>query len=262
MLAPPETFQQLRALAWAAPMLAALAVGGAALASGCFGPVVVSVLALACGVGAWLGAMAGIWVSAHGVRHNRVAVALVFVLVALPLAWLLLPALSPDRPGLLMPFMLATALGHAALLSLAACWHARQAPLSGQEAGARRLEWPGCRVDLARMHITKVDRPAGAAEQWVPPAAIGVAAVAGYHAIKAALPADALAIGGLLVANAMVAWLSLGPLGRALGQSWQLRRLERRLGRRFVSGRLDWLTRERQRFALGRWMHRAFNATP
>ena len=254
MLAPPATFAQLRALTWSAPAIVTGAVGAALWGVGLRPGSLVAPLAAGAGATAWALAMLAVWVSRFGVRHARVAVAASFFGVCIPLSVLLSAVLvTPDVQGWAPALVIAGA--QALLLSLSAVVHARRAP---GDDGARRLHWPGCDVDMRRFTWTRPEAPLPSSARWAPPTIGAALSVTTYLALRTRLPGDDLAAVGLSIGNALSAWLCLGPLGRALGRSWRLAAVERAEGRRFVSSRLDWLTRERLRSPVGRWLAARF----
>jgi hypothetical protein len=77
-----------------------------------------------------------------------------------------------------------------------------------------------------------------------------------YHLLNTLLPKQGMIILGVVIGFAMGLWLCLWLLGRALGQAWRLRQIEKRDNVRFVTDRLEWLTKERQRSVIGRWWAR------
>lgn len=249
MFQPPETFQQLRALSWAAPCMAGMGMLGALWALGL--PSLAPWAALLAALLAWALAMAAVWVSHYGVLHSLVTGGMVFATVCLPGSVLLVPAVAPVNAHGWGP-VLAVAGCQVLLLVSATVWHARRAIAP---PGTKRLHWLGCLVDREHASLSKADAPpeGGGAAVWVAPGLIGAASVGAYQLLKAALPADALVIVGLVVANALSSWLTVGPVGRAWGQSVRLRQLERIDGERFVSSRLPWLRQERLRSPIGRW---------
>ncbi len=254
MLAPPATFAQLRALTWSVPMIVTGAVGAALWGVGLRPDSLVTLLALGAGATTWALAMLAVWVSRFGVRHTLVAVASGFFGACIPLSVILSAVLvTPDVPGWAPALVIAGA--QALLLMLSAVVHARRAPAGD---GAQRLHWPECDIDMKRFTWTRPEAPLTSSARWAPPAIGAALSVVAYHALKPRLPGDDLAVVGLLIGNLLSAWLCLGPLGRALGRSWRLAAVERTEGRRFVSSRLDWLTRERLRSPIGRWLAARF----
>ena len=251
MFQPPETFSQLRALLWAAPMVCAFFVTFTVWLQG--GESSAWMVGLATALAIWLLAMAAVWVSSYGVRHSMLTAGTMFLVFCVPLSVALIPAVAPLPQHGHSPTLMAVG-GQALLLVLAALLHARRAPVA---PGEKRLTWPGCHIDVERRTIAKLDAANTAVSpRLVPPALIGAASVGLYHALKAALPAETLPVVALVVANAMSLWLTTGPIARAWGQSLQLRRLERAGDRRFTSARLPWLEQERARSPVGRLARR------
>lgn len=252
MFQPPETFSQLRALTWAAPLVCGFFVTAAAWGLGLKS--VTWGLGLLAAVSTGLLALIAVWVSTYGVRHSLVAATTVFLAFSLPLSLVLVPAVAPVAEHGWWPVALAAG-GQVLLLALSSAYQAHKARL---QPGASAVTWPDCQVNLVRRTITKADTDAERTgpERWVSPALIGAASVGLYQLLQAMLAAEAVVVVALVVANAMSVWVTTGPIARACGQSFQLRKLERADGRRFVSGRLPWLNQERQRSSLGRWMQR------
>src|SRR5690606_32930947 len=141
------------------------------------------------------------------------------------------------------------ALFQTALLVAAAGVHAHRAQVP---SGARNCTWTGCEIDLARRVVRKVPSQASVGAKAVAPVLIGACSVVLYHLLSRLFDQSQLVLLGLLVAIALAAWLSVGPLGRALGQGWRLLRLTGPGDTPFVSDQLPRLPRERQRSALGR----------
>lgn len=252
MFQPPETFAQLRALTWAAPLVCGFFVTAAAWGLGLQS--IAWGLGLIALVSTGLLALVAVWTSTYGVRHSLVAATTLFLAFSLPLSLMLVPVVAPVAEHGWWPVALAAG-SQVLLLALASAYQAYKARL---EPRASTVKWPHCHVSLVRRTITKADNDAERAERgrWVSPALIGAASVGLYQLLKATLAAEAVVVVALVVANAMSVWLTTGPIARACGQSFQLRKLERADGRRFVSGRLPWLNQERQRSPFGRWMQR------
>jgi hypothetical protein len=254
MLAPPATFAQLRALTWSAPTIVTGTIGAALWGVGLRPGCLVAPLALGAGATAWALAMLAVWVSRFGVRHTLVAVASGFFGACIPLSVTLSSVLvTPDVPGWAPALVIVGV--QALLLMLSAVVHARRAP-TGE--GARRLHWPGCDIDMKHFTWSRPEAPLPSSARCAPPAIGAALSVVAYQALRTRLPGDDLAVVGLLIGNALSAWLCLGPLGRALGRSWRLAAVERAEGRRFVYSRLDWLTRERLRSPIGHWLAARF----
>lgn len=254
MFQPPETFPQLRALLWAAPMVCTFFVTISAWMQGAQSTA--WVIGLVTAVVIWVLTMAAVWVSRYGVRHSMVTASAMFLAFCVPLSLTLVPSVAPLARHGYTP-MIATMGLQLSVLVLAAGFHARRACAT---PGLRHLAWPGCLIDLERHTIAKADRAdAAVTAQLVSPALIGAGSVGLYHALKALLPAEALPMIALVVANAISAWLTTGPIARAWGQSIQLRRIERACGGRFASARLPWLEKERARSPIGQWVRRVLS---
>lgn len=256
MFHPPETFPQLRALIWAAPMVCGLCVLGAAWAIGLRAlawPVGLAASATSCAL-----ALVAVWASAYGVRHSLVTAGVMFLLVCLPLSIALVPAVAPVIQYGWMPVVLVASL-QLLLTLVATAYHARTAVLP---AAAQVVTWSDCQINVVRGTIAKVAKVSVEQEgqtRWVSPALVGAASVGLYSGLKAWLPVESLVLLALVIANTLAGWLSAGPIARAWGQSYQLRRVEHQSGRRFVSSRLAWLEQERARSPFGRWVRRCMS---
>lgn len=254
MLQPPATFQQLRALPWSAALLVGTLWGSVSWSLGLLTGSGSLTLGLVAGVLSWLAAWSAVWLSNFGVRHNRVVATWLFLGIGLPLGWLLAPAIAPmDRHG----WGLVSVTGLAQLLVLAAgiAMHRREAVITPE---ARSLDWPGhVRIDLRAFSIAKLDAPGsgGTPKVWLPASIIGALSVVTFQVLQHWLMPDSLALLGFVVANAMAAWLTLGPIARSLAQSARLASLESGSPRRFATARLAWLARERHQTSFGRWLH-------
>lgn len=255
MLQPPETFQQLRALPWSATILIGALWAGLAWALGWRAGAAPLIIGLGAALFSGLAALAAVWASTFGVRHNRVTALWLFIGLCLPLACLLVPAVAPIASHGWLPVGVA---GLVQMLALAIGYqiHRTQAQISSD---ASRLDWPGrTRIDLRHQTIAKVDdEPAAGATQrpWLAPSVIGGLSVVAFQLLQRSLAADSVALLGLVVANALAAWLALGPVARALAQASRLAQLEMDAPRRFTTARLAWLSRERQKTGFGRWVH-------
>ncbi|HEX5371756.1 MAG TPA: hypothetical protein VFW84_03390 [Aquabacterium sp.] len=249
MLAPPDTFAQLRALAWVSPLLAAMGSGFALRAHGVEPS---SLLWNSMGGVALLAALLAhlsIWASRWGTRHQWVSVLAAFTLFVLPWSVMLTPRLQPGTPWFSIGIIVVEGL---ALLS-SALVHVR---LSRVDPHRQRLKWLDCEIDLRRHRIGQVRRPGDGSTSLVAPGVIGGLSVVAYLLIQAWLPQAGLIVLGVAISWALGLWLCLWPLGRALGQAWRLRQIERQTGQHFVSEHLDRLTRERQASIIGRWWSR------
>lgn len=253
MLTPPETFKQLRALTVSAPLLLAFGWGFMLWTHGLRpSELVMGLVGLVC-LSAVLLVQPLIWTSpwgTHMVIRTCVGAVVAFVL---PWSIMLAPMISLGSapPWALSAILVAL---HCTALVVAAVWHARQATL---QTGAKVLKWPGIDIDLRQRVIRKRWEETSLATQIASPALIGGASVILYHALKAWVPEQGMILIAVLLASGIGLWLEVGPLGRALGQAWRLRSLERQDGGRpFASDRLGWLTTERQRSPIGRWWAR------
>lgn len=255
MLQPPETFQQLRALPWSATLLLGALWGGLAWALGWRTGAAPLIVGLGAGLLSGLAALAAVWASTFGVRHNRITALWLFAGLCLPLACLLVPAAAPIESHGWMPVGVA---GLVQLLALVIGYriHSLQARVSPD---APRLDWPGyIRIDLRSHTIAKADAepsPGSMQRPWLAPAVIGGLSVGAFQLLQRELAADNMALLGLVVANALSAWLALGPVARALAQSSRLAQMEAGAPWRFTTARLAWLSRERQQTGFGRWVH-------
>lgn len=249
MLAPPDTFAQLRALAWVSPLLAAMGSGfalrahGMALTPSFWGTI--GGVALLAAVLAHL----SIWTSRWGTRHQWVSVVGAFALFVLPWSVMLTPRLQTGTPWFSIGIVVAEVL---ALLASAVI----HAHLSPTDANSQRLKWLDCEIDLRRHRIGQVSRPGDGSKAFMAPGVIGGLSVISYLLIRAWLPQEGLIALGVAISWALGLWLCLWPLGRALGQAWRLHQIERQTGQPFVSEHLDRLTRERQSSIIGRWWSR------
>jgi hypothetical protein len=215
-----------------------------------------TLLALATMVAAVLAQLA-IWISHWGTRHQWVSAIATFGLFVVPWSTMLAPLLAGGGRGVSLFITLVQALA----LCLSAVFHAKQTRPDQQ---ARRLTWSDCDIDLRKQVIRHADRPASPTGLVIAPALIGGLSVSLYQVLKSRLGQDSMLLLGVVVASGMGLWLCIWPLGRALGQAWQLSQLERELGGRFVSDRLPWLTQERRRSVVGRWWARQLtdNSSP
>jgi len=242
MLFPPDDFAKLKPLPWLAAGLVGFGVALMLHAFGLDGNTVrVGTLAAACIAGV-LSAVA-VWRSTWGTLHALVSPLAIFILFGLPWALLLAPAI----PGSASWILLLQAL----LLLLAAFAHARAAHVA---PGANTCGWTGCEVHLGKRIVRRSQAPRPGMTWAVQPAAIGACAVVLYQVISRMWAAEHLPLLGLMVANALVACLSVGPLGRSLGHGFRLQRLTGPGQMPFVTERLPQLNQERRRFAVGRWL--------
>lgn len=246
MFAPPEDFKQLRPLPWCAAFLvgfgAAMVLQTHGVAAG-WGMAGVATAAALAAFG--LGTLA-VWSSAWGTRHAIIAAIATFFLFCLPWSIMLAPLVHGPSSGALS---LAAGLLQCLVLVAASFVHARRARVAPQ---ARKLQWPGCEIDLARRVVRKTGAVAPIGGRALPPLAIGAASVVLFQSLSRMFDGREMVVLALVVANAIAAWLCTGPLGRALGQGWRLHRIALAGGGPFVSDQLPRLTRDRQRFALGR----------
>lgn len=249
MLAPPDTFAQLRPLAWAGPALAAFGAGFALWAHGMppspwlWG--LTGAVALAAAVLAHL----AIWASRWGRLHQEVTAIATLLLFVLPWSLMLTPRLQDGS------LRLSIGIAGAELMALlaSAAVHAHRCTL---QARANRLIWSDCEIDVRRQVIAQVRRPGDRSTMMVAPSLIGGLSVAAYLFIQTLLPERSMLMVAVAISWALALWLCIGPLGRALGQAWRLRQIERQSGQRFVSEHLARLTQERQRSPIGRWWAR------
>jgi hypothetical protein len=251
MLQPPEQFSQLKALQWAAPLMAGALVFASIKSHGLASGDVLMWVTGATMVVAWVLAMLAVWRSTWGSRHQLVAVGSIFLLVVMPLATLLLPALSmpgamsgTGLSGVVVLLLLGT-------LLMSAGYHAQRCPMP--KADEAKVNWPPCKIDLAKQTLSvSVDPTASRFQPW-PLASVGGVSVAIYHWLAGETSAQQMVLIGVVIALALSLWLCLVPLGRTLGQAWHLRALEAQRGVHVRSSRMPWLAQERQRYALGRW---------
>lgn len=261
MFTPPEEFRQLRSLTFAVPVLVFMGTGFLLWTHGARPAQMVLGMAGVIALGAALMVQPVIWASPWGWRFVMGTALGLHLLFVLPWACMLLPLMAP-RPADAWVLSAAVSAVLTALLVLSAWWHGRKAGIEGWDR-KKSLRWDGCRVDLRKRHIDKLQDAQGeaaGAKRWLSPALVGGLSVVSYQVLKASLPERGLVLFATLLALAGGLWLCIGPLAKALGQAWRLRQLERLTGGApFSTARLDWLTRERLRHARGRWWSRAFN---
>lgn len=254
MLHPPEQFSKLRGLAWSAPVMALFGWGMALWAHGLRpGELVLGITGVIMAV-LFLLAQQAIWVSPWGSRFQWVASLSAFFGMVVPWALMLPPLLHTDAlPPASRSVVVVTALTLVLLVS--AIVHGRRASIDLQ---AKALDWSGCRLDLRKHVIRGAVRlaPATSAQWAIAPSMLGGLSVVLYHFLRSWLPEQTMVLAASLFVFAATGWICAMPLGRALGQGWQLRRVEKQLGGRFASDQLPRLTRERQRSVIGRWWAR------
>ncbi len=254
MLQPPEQFSQLKALQWAAPLMTGALVFTSIKSNGlATGDALMWFTGVAMVV-AWVLSMQAVWGSAWGSRHQLVAVVTAWLLVVMPLATMLLPALSLS--GALSGAMFSVVVVVLLLITLllSAWYHAQRCPMPmGDE---KKVSWPPCKIDMGKQTLSISLDPQASRIQPIPLASVGVSSVVVYHWLAGMASAQQMVVIGVVITLAMSAWLCLVPLGRTLGQAWRLRALENQRGVRVRSSRIQWLEQERQRFAMGRWWRR------
>lgn len=249
MLLPPPQFQQLKALAWSAPTIAAMGFGFAihshwpGIRSEWFWGGMIAA-ALCAGALAQL----AIWRSQWGTRHQLVSVGASLLFFVVPWGTMIMPYAVPT-----LPFLASAAVvtSHLVLLLASALWHGQRA---APPVRSGRVDWAGCRIDgvkaLFRRH--EGDAPAGRHPGFVEPMWIGGLSVVLYQALRTWLPADALILAVAVMAWALCAWLCWGPLGRALGQAWKLRQAERAWQVTFTCTDIQTFQSQRSRSRWGR----------
>ncbi len=271
MLAPPEDFHQLRALLWAGPVMACLSGWGVTAVLGVPPGLAWAGVGLLVALGAVVSAVA-VWLSAFGTRHAWCAVAFLYLLVPLPIAIMLLPAVWPalQASGSVAVAAGGLAAAHTAILAAASAWHLRRyGPLPALDATARKGSvWAGLRLHPGRGTWSLEEPLPGSAPPRagrlavVGPAAAGVLSVGIFAALKSWLPAHMLYAVVFVLANAMCLWLTTGLLSRALARAWVLRGWERRSGVRLAHPRAMAFAAERERSPLGRWLRRRMASAP
>lgn len=186
-------------------------------------------LAWAAGVSALLGAAMGTgaaWFSHWGSRFQILTPWCITALILVP--WCL--ALAPYVwGGVSWWFSGSVALALLLALPLSALWHARRCtPLQPK----RRTVWPGTSL---RLRDATVHPPEATLDtSFISPRHAVLLCIPAFAALKAFMPPSGVAIFafllGLVGSLVLVCW----PLGRALGQGWRLRQIEREMGVRFV----------------------------
>lgn len=240
MLFPPDNFQPAapRLYPWQlglAPALCVLAVSGGREAMLVF---------LALSVPGVLVGGAAAWLSVYGSRHAILGGLLIWLFIYLPLA-MALPLLAA-RGQDIEAAALAVAGIQALVLLVATIWFWWRCPLPAP--GAKQVDWPGVRIDLAKRTIRRHEAPSAFKLGGV---AAALASVPLYQALQPYLDTAAGFTALALAMNLLFAGLAAVTVARAL----RLRAIERETGR-IVTEQLPELERQRQRYALGRWLRR------
>jgi len=253
---PPEQFAQLKILQWIGPLMAGATVFGVLKLHGFGSGDTLLWLTGAVMVLTWVLSLLSVWGSAWGSRHHLTAVAVEFLFLIAPWSTLLLPYFSKTGPlpggrlsGLVLLFLLCS-------LLLSAWYNARRCPMP--EGNEHKLKWPNCTIDLSKQTFTVSSEARPNNQQPVLAIGGGVASVGVYHWLSSQTTEQQMVVIGSLISLGICLWLCLVPMGRTLGQVWRVRQLEAMRGVRLTSARLPWLTKERQRFAFGRWWARTF----
>jgi len=244
MLFPPDNFQPAapRLYLWQlglAPALCVLAVSGGREAMLVF---------LALSVPGVLVGGAAAWLSVYGSRHAILGGLLIWLFIYLPLAMALplLAASGQDVEGA----ALAVAGIQALVLLVATAWFWWRCPLPAP--GAKQVDWPGVRIDLAKRSIQRHEAPSTLKLGGV---AAALASVPLYQALRPYLDTAVGFTALALAMNLLFAGLAAVTVARPLAQALRLRVIERETGR-IVTEQLPELERQRQRYALGRWLRR------
>lgn len=246
MMFPPDNFQPAapRQYLWQlglAPALCALAVSGGQAAMQIF---------FALSVPGILIGGAAAWLSVYGSRHAILGGLTIWLFVYLPLA-MALPLLTSvaggQNPG---GVALAVAGVQTLVLVAATAWYWWRSPLPS--SGAKQVDWPGVRLDLAKRLIRRLEGPSSLKLGGT---AAALASVPLYQALRPYLDTSSGFMALALAANLLFAGLAAVTVARPLAQGLRLRAIERQAGR-FVTEQLPELERLRQRHALGRWLRR------
>ncbi|MDD4880025.1 MAG: hypothetical protein PHR30_17440 [Gallionellaceae bacterium] len=246
MLFPPDNFQPAaaRLYLWQiglAPAVCVLAV---------FGGWAAMLVFLALIVPGVLAGGAAAWLSVYGSRHAILGGLTIWCFFYLPLAMALplLPSVAGGRG--VSGAALAVAGIQALVLLAATVWFWWRSPLPGP--GARQVDWPGVRIDLAKRLIRRSEAPSSLK---LGGAAAALASVPLYHALQPYLESGAGLTALALAMNLLFAGLAAVTVARPLAQGLRLRAIERESGL-CVTGQLPELERLRQRYAIGRWLRR------
>jgi hypothetical protein len=238
MLTPPLDPGQRRVAQWGGPLTIGFMWGGWGAMRGLESRAATAVASIAMLLGlVWLTYALGR--STFGSLHGRICAWALSVLLLWPLGAALLPRQSVGSHWSVDAALWAM---HATVLTAAAALHARAA-VRRSAPGARKWAWSGVTVDLVRRRL---------GSGTFDPATLSIASTAAacsasvYGALKAQFDAPMLMLVVCTLANMIAFYLYAGPLGRQLGQAWQLRRIERADGGRpFVHEALPELERLR-----------------
>ena len=114
-------------------------------------------------------------------------------------------------------------------LPLSALWHARRCtPVQPN----RRTLWPGSSLRLRDATVHPPEPTQGTA--LIPPQHAALISIPAFAVLRAFLPSSTVVLLAFLLAFLGSLALVCGPLGRARGEGWRLRQIERQMGVRFV----------------------------
>ena len=222
MLTPPLDPGQRRVAQWGGPLIFAFMWGSWGVMRGLEPRAAAAVASIAVLLGlVWLTYALGR--STFGSVHGRAAPWALSLLLLWPMGAMFLPrAPWAER----WPADAAMWALHAAVLTAAAALHARAAARRSPP-GARNWAWSGVTVDLVRRRLRSARVEA---TNWSSVSVAAASSASVYGALKVQFDAPTLVLLVTAMSNAIAFYLYAGPLGRQLGQAWQLRRVERAEG--------------------------------